>query len=40
MVKNVRVASLSFSGTGGTFGAKETVRRNLEVMSKLLEKVL
>jgi len=38
LVKNVRVASISFSGTGGTFGAKERVRRNLEAMSKLLEK--
>jgi len=38
LVKNVRVASLSFPGTGRASGAKDTVKRNLEAMAKLLEK--
>ena len=38
MTKNVRVASISFPGTGRASGARETVRRNLEAMSGLLEK--
>ena len=38
MVKNVRVSSISFLGTGRAPRAKETVRRNLKAMADLLEK--
>jgi len=38
LARNVRVASISFSGTGRASGAEETVKRNLEAMSNLLEK--
>ncbi len=37
MSRNVRVASISFSGVNKDFGARETVRKNIEAMVKLLE---
>ena len=37
LARNVRVASISFSGSCRPRKAKETVKQNLEIMSKLLE---
>jgi len=38
LTKNVRVASISFTGAEKASGAKETVKRNLKAMAELLEK--